>query len=441
MNNTKILCTVGPASIAEKVIRDMYDSGMNACRINLSYGNFEQYSTIIANIRKIGDIPIILDTAGPELRVLNNDAKFEKGDVLDIDVSANISHVLTKGMTLLINDGANSAKVTDVNKKKIKILMENNGILVKNRKLVVKGVNFNLPLLSEKDVEGLNFAVKKDIDFVAVSFTNSADDIKTVRDKLKNSGVKILAKIESKLGVDNFEEILKTCDGVMVARGDLGVEIASERIPLIQKMIIRKCNNAGKPVIVATQMMESMITNNTPTRAETSDVANAVIDGADTVMLSGETSIGRHPALVVKAMRKICRLVEESRITSFDIVKNMHNLITLNAFKIAEELNGKIICLTRSGYTARMISRFSKANDIIAVTENDNVKRQLMISYGVSPLMHNIGDDNDKVIRITRHCLNNKIIKKDDVIVFVAGLFLKNTTNTIIVYKAGELVA
>ncbi|MDD5054432.1 MAG: pyruvate kinase, partial [Candidatus Nanoarchaeia archaeon] len=297
-----------------------------------------------------------------------------------------------------------------------------------------------------KDLQGLKFAVKNDAGFIALSFTRSKDDVLLAKKKLKSEKVKIIAKIEDQEGVDNFDEILKVADAVMVARGDLGIEIESEKVPMIQKELIKKCNLSGKPVIVATQMMESMINNPTPTRAETSDVANAIIDGADCLMLSGETSMGKYPKQTVNAMSKICVNTEKNYVSGVRAFESsaikLEEVIAYNAYLVSKKLNAKIICLTRSGYTARMINKFRPENFIIAFTPNKSVACQLMISYGVLPIhCSEIKEYAKKEVKnITNLCIQKKLIEKKDIIVFSAGLFVKKTTNTIIAYKAKDLV-
>lgn len=440
MKKTKIICTIGPASINKGIIKRMQVNGMNAARINTSYGDYKQYDTIIRNVRSAAEMPVILDTQGPEVRILNNNAFVKKGDLIELKLSVNVYSKLKKGIKVLINDGLIEGVISKVNKSNIIVLIKSSGELVKYRNIVFKNYNLNLPVLTLKDVKSLKYAVRKKVEFIALSYTRSSKDVELVKKKLENSGVLVIAKIEDKLGVKNHKEIIKASDAVMIARGDLGVEIPSEKIPLIQKDIISECNKLGRPVIVATQMMESMITNTSPTRAETSDVANAILDGADCVMLSGETSIGKHPPLVVKTMKKICLNTERSEeMPDFEIKsKELVDNITSKAFNLSVELNARIICLTRSGYTARMISRFKPEREIIAFTKNKMVKNQLLLSFGVKPFVSSDYDNYD-VKKITTYCLKNKLIKAEDLIVFVAGLFIKNTTNTITVFKAGSM--
>ncbi|MBN1923591.1 MAG: pyruvate kinase [Nanoarchaeota archaeon] len=440
MKKTKIICTIGPASLNSNTIKRMCNNGMNACRINTSYGDFKQYDEIIKNIRSSCNLPIMLDTEGPEIRVVNDDFKFSNEDV-EIFLSVNIYKQLKPGLKIVLNDGLTTGKVVKVKSKSLIVRLYGSGQLVKNKSIVFKKTNIHLPILTRKDEEVLKYAVKKKADFISLSYTRSKEDVELVRKKLGKSGIKIIAKIENKEGSKKYKEIMRSADAVMIARGDLGVELPSEKIPLLQKQIINDCNTIGVPVIVATQMMESMISNTTPTRAETSDVANAILDGADAVMLSGETSIGSYPSLVVQKMNSICINTEKSEYKKLfeSSGYNIVDAVTSNAFKLSEEMNARIICLTRSGYTARMLSRFKPERVLIAFTNNELIARQLMISYGIKPLYYKKLDKYD-IKEATKLCLKKKLVKINDFVVFVAGLFIKNTTNTITIYNVKELI-
>ncbi|MFA5303889.1 MAG: pyruvate kinase [Candidatus Nanoarchaeia archaeon] len=446
MKKTKIVCTIGPACIDKETMKEMFLHGMNAIRINMSHGDFKQYDTIIGNIRSMCNVPIILDTVGPEVRTVNEHIVFKKGDVVSFGLSVNIFNKLHENDVFFLNDGLDEGTVKEIKGKKVFLKMKTDGELMPNRSISFRGVKLNLALLTKKDLEGIDYAIKNNVEFIALSFTKCKNDVLSIKEKLKSSSVKIIAKIENQEGVDNIDEIISVADALMVARGDLGIEIPSEKVPIIQKKIIKKCNLAGKSVIVATQMMESMINNKTPTRAETSDVANAIIDGCDSVMLSAETSIGKYPSLVVKTMSKICINTEANYSKSITGIINESNeipdVIAYNAYLVSERLNAKIICLTRSGYTARMINRFKPNNLIIAFTPNKIVANQLMISYGVIPVYYKELKEysSKEVHNITKLCLKKDFVNKNDVIVFSAGLFVKKTTNTIIAYKVKDLV-
>ncbi len=443
MKNTKIICTIGPASIKREVINELFNAGMNVARINLSHGDFKQYEVIINNVRSVGDIPIIIDTQGPEIRTINDFIEFSRGDVIKLGLSVNVFSDLSVGVKVLLNDGVDKGVITCVGDDFILVKMLTDGSIKPNRSIIFRGVNFNLPSLTKKDLLGVKFALKNNIEFIALSFTRSKSDVIALKKLLGDSGIMVIAKIENHEGVRNIDEIIDVADAIMVARGDLGVEVPSERVPIIQKRIISKCNKAGKPVIVATQMMESMIHHKSPTRAETSDVANAIIDGVDAVMLSGETSIGDYPVLVVKKVSSICRSVErfvKSRVK--EVGNSIPNNVACNAFQLSKKLGARIICLTHSGFTARLLSRFKPSN-LIAVTPNKLTYLQLMISYGVKPIFYPSMREynNGEVDDITSIVFKDGLISADDLIVFVAGLFVKCTTNTIIVFNARNLLS
>jgi pyruvate kinase len=445
MKKTKIVCTIGPACMDKKIMNNLFNYGMNAARINMSHGDFAQYDKIISNLRSVCSVPVILDTQGSEVRTVNEVIIFKKGEIISFGLSVDIFKNLKKDDILFLNDGLDEGVIVKISDKKIFLKMKNDGKLMSNKSISFKDVKLDLPLLTKKDYEGLNYAIKNNIEFVALSFTCNKKDVLFAKEKLKGSRIKIIAKIENQKGVDNIDEIILASDAVMVARGDLGIEISSEKIPLIQKEIIKKCNLAGKPVIVATQMMESMIVNKTPSRAETSDVANAIIDGTDALMLSAETSIGKYPGLVVKAMSKICINTESNYVNCFDIEnmsKKIDDVIAHNVYLVSEKLNAKIICLTRSGYTAKMINKFKPKNFLLAFTPSNIVANQLMISYGIIPIFYEKIHEFEKknVYDLTKFCLNNKLINMKDTIVFSAGLFIKKSTNTIIAYKVNELL-
>jgi pyruvate kinase len=445
MKKTKIVCTIGPACIEKDVIRELFEHGMNAARINMSHGDFSQYDKILNNLRSVCNVPVILDTQGPEARTVNERIVFKKGDIVGFGLTADVFKKLRKNDIIFLNDGVDEGAISEIIGKRVFLRMKNDGELMPNRSIYVKDADLGLPLFSKKDELGFMYALKNNIEFIALSFAGSKNDVLAAKEKLKGSNAKVIAKIENQKGVDNIDEIISAADAIMVARGDLGIETPSEKIPLIQKEIIMKCNISGKPVIVATQMMESMVNSKTPTRAETSDVANAIIDGADAVMLSAETSIGKYPALAVKAMSKICLSTEANHNSATGMENKsgeINDVIAYNVYLVSEKLDAKIVCLTRSGYTARMIGRFKPNNPIIAFTPFKIIANQLMISYGVIPIFYDkMGEyADDKVYGITKFCLKNGLINEKDTIVFSAGLFIKKSTNTMIAYKVKDLI-
>ena len=419
MRKTKIVCTLGPASRNEKTITKMLKAGMDVARINLSHGTHEYHKESIETFRRVRDsldLPaaVLLDTKGPEIRI----GKFKKkkemlsdGDTFtlttnDIDgtkeqVSVSYKQLpqqLNTGDTVLIDDGRITLQVENLTDTDIVCKVISGGEISDRKGVNIPNVHLDVPYLSETDQQDLIFAVKVDADFIAASFVRSKEDVITLRNFLDYHGgynIKIIAKIENIEGVNNFNEILSNSDGIMVARGDMGVEIEFERLPGLQKKFIRECYRAGKMVITATQMLESMIHSNTPTRAEITDVANAVFDGTSAIMLSGETAIGDHPELVVKTMAKIARQAEKDAFDldsyeNFQYLNNtadVTNAICDAACTTARDIKAKaIIAITKSGYTARKVSKFRPKEAIIATTPNEKTYHQLSLSWGVHPV-------------------------------------------------------
>ncbi|MBN2422154.1 pyruvate kinase [Candidatus Woesearchaeota archaeon] len=454
MKKTKIICTIGPASEKKSVLKKMISAGMNSARINLSHGTFEEYTKRIENIRKIKDIPIILDTKGPEIRIhTNQELNVNKGETLIVSFDKNdnyffdynFSNEINPGDELFIEDGLLRSKIIEKTKDKITIRFINSGIIKNAKGVNLPEAKLDLPILHEKDKEGIKFAIKNKIDFIALSFTRTKKDILTVREKLRNSNIGIIAKIENKQGLDNFDEILKEADGIMVARGDLGVELPSEKIPLIQKELIRKCYIKGKFVITATQMLQSMIDSATPTRAETSDVANAILDGTDTVMLSAETAIGSHPVLAVKEMARISREVENSVNVNMPLpgVLNTCQAISHSVFNLQKALEvNKIVVLTKSGYTAQLISGFRLDKEIIAITPSKRVMKKLDLYFGITPVVYSRLPEKDRVLHGAMFAFKNGLLNRNDIVLFTAGLYItgKPSTNLIEIHRISDLL-
>ncbi len=419
MRKTKIVCTLGPASNNEKVITKMLKAGMDVARINLSHGTHEQHKSTIQLFRQVRDnldIPaaVMFDTKGPEIRIgkFKNGKEFLKeGEAFTITTNAvdgsnrivsvsykDLPSQLKTGDTLLIDDGYINLKVTDLTDTDIICEVVSGGEISDKKGVNIPNVHLEIPYLSEADQKDLIFAVQQDADFIAASFVRSEEDIIKLRNFLDYHGgynIKIISKIENIEGVNNFEKILNHSDGIMVARGDMGVEIEFERLPGLQKKFIKECYRAGKMVITATQMLESMIHNTTPTRAEITDVANAVFDGTSAIMLSGETAIGNHPDLVVKTMAKIARQAEKDAFElnfyeNFQYVNNIAdvtNAICDAACTTARDIKAKaIIAVTKSGYTARKVSKFRPKEPIIATTPSEKTYHQLSLSWGVHPV-------------------------------------------------------
>ena len=474
---TKIVCTIGPASSSPEILEKLMKEGMNVARLNFSHGDHEEHLEKIKTIKKVRrklDLPIglMLDTKGPEIRLGDFSVKevFLKPDdtftltTRDIVGDQNIVSVSYKGLTndvkkgsvISIDDGLVQLEVKEiVDKTDIVCRVQNNGVLSNHKGVNLPGIKTNLPAITPKDVDDIKFGIENGIDMIAASFIRKKEDVYDIRKVLENHGgenIKIISKIESQEGVDNIDEIIEASDGIMVARGDLGVEIRTELIPLVQKEIIRKCNQAGKPVITATQMLDSMQRNPRPTRAETTDVANAIIDGSDCVMLSGETAAGKYPVEAVKTMGNICITTElsddfEERIyqTKVDSKNTITNSISRSTCTIASELNAKaILTCTSSGNTSRAISKYRPRTNIIACTTSEKVARSLSIVWGVYPIVISKAQETDELIeRAIVGALNEKLVEQGDLIVLTAGIPLgvSGTSNLIKVHIIGDILS
>ena len=453
MRKTKIIATMGPACSTEQELEKMVKSGLNVARFNMSHGDHNSHKVLIDVVKKVRDklgvsLPIVIDTRGPEIRI----RQFENGSVElrqktrfilttksvlgnEDCVAVNyrkLPQIVGKGTKILIADGLIELRVLDKNDTDILCEVVVGGKLSNNKSINIPGVKLDLPYLSDIDKGDLTFAVQQGAQFVAISFVSNANDVKTVRNYLKlidGERLKIISKIENQDGVDNIDAIIEASDGIMVARGDLGVEVPFERIPEIQKTIIRKCNEAGKLVITATEMLESMITNTRPTRAEISDVANAILDGTDAIMLSGETSVGAHPALVVSDMAKIAEMAEIGKVghidySSFEAVKgDLTASVAFGACALASASNAKaIIAVTKSGVTAMQISRFKPVAPLLGCTPDEFVFHTLGAYYGVMPIKQAKTDSIDKLLVQARSvACEAGLVKKGDLVVQTAG--------------------
>lgn len=467
MRKTKIVCTLGPSSSSEKELEAMLRAGMNVARLNFSHGDHASHKEKIETFRRVRDrlqVPaaVMLDTKGPEIRIRdfdNPDHKIElaegdhftlttrdvKGTQEEVSITyADLPAQLAPGNRILIDDGRIQLTVESTTETDIRTVVSFGGTLSKQKSINVPYVKLNMPFLSDKDKDDLRFGVEMDVDFVSASFVRCKEDVIEMRKFLDYYGghaIKIIAKIENSEGVDNFDEILANCDGIMVARGDMGVEIAFERLPGIQKRFIRKCYSAGKMVITATQMLESMIHAVTPTRAEITDVANAVFDGTSAVMLSGETAMGDHPALVVRTMAKIAEQAEADAL-DMDVYRNMAhardesdttNAICDAACTTAEDIGAKaLIAVTKSGTTARRMSKFRPRQTIVAATPERKSYHQLALSWGVVPVLARDQFDTDALFRHAIDCARQiDAVKRGDTVVISAGvpLNLEGMTN------------
>lgn len=476
LKKTKIVCTIGPSSESPEIIEDLIKNGMNVARLNFSHGTHEEHLAKMKTIRKVRrklnrPIAIMLDTKGPEIRTgnFNIDEVFLKpGDVFtlttrDVEGTEEIVSVSYEGLpndvevgsVIYIDDGLVQLEVTEIKDGTDVVCRAlNNGVLSNHKGVNLPGSKTNLPAITPKDIDDIKFGIKNDIDLIAASFVRKKEDVYEIRRILEDNGgehIKIISKIESQEGVDNIEEIIEASDGIMVARGDLGVEIRTELIPIVQKEIIRKANKAAKPVITATQMLDSMIRNPRPTRAETTDVANAIIDGTDCVMLSGETAGGKYPVEAVSTMRNICITTE----LSDDFKENIYqtnisssftttNAIAKNTCDLAETLDAKaIISCTASGNTSRVISKFKPKTNSIAATTTERVARQLSVVWGVYPIVIQDAIETDELIdRAIFGAINEGFVSEGDITVVTAGipLGISGNTNLIKVHTIGDII-
>ncbi|MCT4612206.1 MAG: pyruvate kinase [Clostridia bacterium] len=467
MIKTKIVCTIGPASEDRDVLKNIILSGMTAARINFSHGSHEEHLPKIKLIKELRSeldkpVPLILDTKGPEIRtgmMKDGNVILKRGSRVIITTEdkecteevISVSHKdlaldLKVGNKILIDDGLIELDVIDIVGNDIECIVLNEGELGSRKGVNLPDVKVSLPAITEKDIEDIKFGIEQEFDYIAASFIRTAEDVKQIKHILKENGgeyIKIISKIENREGVDNLDSILEISDGLMVARGDLGVEIPTEEVPVVQKMMIRKANEVGKPVITATQMLDSMIRNPRPTRAEATDVANAIFDGTDAVMLSGETAKGDYPIQAVKTMAAIARKAEttELHLSKCDIAHkiNITHAIGKAATKAASDLNAKaILTVTKSGTTSRIISKYRPACPIVAFTNDEHVCRQLNLVWGCRPNLIEIDEAFEeffeKAVDRSKHL---GLIADEDLIVLTAGVPLatEGTTNLMEIKK------
>lgn len=472
---TKIVCTMGPATNDDSVLRELMISGMNVARLNFSHGDHEYHLSNMNRIRSISaelgkPVAIMLDTRGPEIRLElfeNHKVELKKGQTFTLcmeSISGNEERAsitykdlpgdVREGTTILIDDGLVSMTVRSVNPQEIVCVVNNDGVVSDRKGINVPDVDLSMPYLSQKDREDIAFGVRNGIDFVAASFARTAEDILEVRRLFSQEGrtnVNIIAKIENMQGVQNIDEILRVSDGIMVARGDLGVEIPLEQVPVIQKMLIRKAYSMGKPVITATQMLDSMMKNPRPTRAESTDVANAIYDGTSAIMLSGETAAGAYPIEAVRTMARIA-LSAESDINYAKRFKeredegtpDVTNAISHATCTSAQDLGAAaIITVSKSGRTAKMISKYRPSCPIICCTTDETVCRQLNLSWGVTPLMIEEADNTDDLFeRAVQAGEDAGLLRDGELVVMTAGvpLGVSGTTNLMKVHVVGHIL-
>lgn len=475
MRMTKIICTLGPATESDKTLKRLFENGMNVARLNFSHGTYESHLENIKKFKRIRaelNIPaaLMLDTKGPEIRIanLNKDhIKLKAGDLFTLtsdnvegnekSVSVtykNLAKDVSRGDSILLDDGLIELKVLKIKDPEIECEIINDGILKNNKGINVPNVSISLPYISEKDRKDILFAIENDIDLIAASFTRNADCIKELKnllDENNGSDIKVIAKIENREGVDNIDDIIRISDGIMVARGDMGVEIQFEELPSLQKEIIKKCNIAGKPVIIATQMLESMITNPRPTRAEISDVANGVYDGASAMMLSGETAVGDFPVETLLTMSRIAVKTENDidyirrfKNAYVTVSKNVTNAISHATCTTAHILGASaIISVTKSGYTAKVVSKYRPACPIIAATVSEKVFNQLALSWGIFPVLADFKETTDEVFeQAIEKASETDMLKNGDLVVITGGMpvGVSGTTNALKVQIIGDVL-
>ncbi|MEC0211135.1 pyruvate kinase [Paenibacillus ehimensis] len=477
MRKTKIVCTIGPVSESLDMFKKLINAGMNVARLNFSHGDFEEHGNRIKNVRQacqeLGkSVAILLDTKGPEIRTgkLKDDQKVELlqdnlitltteeilGDAERVSITYRDLYKDVKiGSTILIDDGLIGLTVEDIRGTDIVCRIKNGGLLGGKKGVNVPGVKINLPGITEKDANDIIFGIQQGVDFIAASFVRKASDVLEIReilDRHNATHIQIISKIENQEGVENLDEILEVSDGLMVARGDLGVEIPAEDVPIVQKAMIKKCNQVGKPVITATMMLDSMQRNPRPTRAEASDVANAIFDGTDAVMLSGETAAGKYPVESVQTMARIAERAEaaleyreifirQSNAQQTTVTEAISQAVANSAL----DLNAKaILTSTESGYTARMVSKYRPKAPIIAVTPNDRVLRRLSLVWGVIPVK---GETCTSTDQLFEHAVDASVkaglVSLGDLVVITAGVPVgrSGTTNLIKVHQIGEMIA
>jgi pyruvate kinase len=471
---TKIICTIGPAVASYESILQLIDAGMNVARLNFSHGTYEEHAKMIrflksARAERKMPLAIMLDTKGPEIRLgAVKDGQFSvqagqrvplvKREVLGgpggVQVMPSlVIDALDVGTRVLIDDGYIIAHVVEKTQEGVIVEIENPGWIKSEKGVNVPGVDIDLPAMTEQDVEDIAFGCKEDVDIIAASFIRSSEHVQEIKNlllKQNKSEILVIAKIENSLGVQNFEGIVQVADGIMVARGDLGVELPLKDVPRLQKMMIRKCYLAGKPVITATQMLESMIKSPRPTRAEVSDVANAVYDGTSAVMLSGETAVGLYPIETVKMMKSIVDEAEKdfnyqdffNRDAAMGF-NDVSNSVALASVKTAYSVRAKgIFCFTNSGFTARLVSRFRPAMPIVALTPHLKIYHQMALNWGVIAAMPAAAKSVQEAIAITSSfALQQGIVNGGDVIVVTAGapFGVSGTTNMMLVESVGAI--
>jgi len=463
-NKTKIVCTMGPSCNDIEIIKDMMRAGMNVARFNMSHGTHESHKAQMDLVKQaryeLGlPVAIMVDTKGPEIRIRQFEngkvilkpeqsfaltTEYVMGDETIVSVTYDkLPTIVKEGTKILLNDGLIELSVVSVKENIIHTVVLVGGELSNNKSINIPSVELNMNYLSDIDKRDIEFDIKQEVDCYSISFVNSAQDVNDVREFFKSHGVEkpfIISKIESAKGVERMDEIILASDGIMVARGDMGVEIAFEKLPYVQKQIISKCNKLGKLTITATQMLESMVTNTRPTRAEISDVANAIYDGTCAIMLSGETSAGKHPVLTVQTMRKIANesennYIKKDWVTDFSSVNNVTGGIGYAACGLASSLNASaIIVTTYSGGSAQSICRFKPKSTIVALTPNIDVYYKLGMFWGVQPLIDKTFYSTDELLKSARDKSKQyNYVKTGDIVIQTAGIVTNGTGSDMLV--------
>ncbi|MFD1422652.1 pyruvate kinase [Laceyella tengchongensis] len=475
LRKTKIVCTIGPASEDVATLKKLIANGMNVARLNFSHGSYEEHGKRIENIRQAAaelgqTVAILLDTKGPEIRTGElKDPSVEliageqiiltteqiEGDAKRISISyAGLAADVHPGSIILIDDGLIGLRVESVEGTEITCTILNGGTLKSRKGVNVPGVKINLPGITEKDAADIRFGIEQKVDFIAASFVRKPQDVLEIREILEEHGadIQIISKIENQEGIDNLDGILEVSDGLMVARGDLGVEIPVEEVPVVQKEAIRKCNQLGKPVITATQMLDSMQRNPRPTRAEASDVANAILDGTDAIMLSGETAAGKYPVEAVSTMARIAVRTEATLRYEENFKQKMREIdytitesLSQAVVHTAQMLNcAAVLTPTESGFTARMVSKYRPQAPIVAITRNPDVARKLALVWGVYPLLGTRANTTDEMFHSTiATALEHGFVNQGDLVVITAGVPVgkSGTTNLMKVHVIGGFLA
>ena len=474
MRKTKIICTLGPSTDDDNILRALMENGMDVARFNFSHGSHQDHKTRKKKIKKLREelnLPVaaLLDTKGPEVRVRNfteGKVTVENGNTFTLTTRevegtkdivsityAGLPADVSAGTRILIDDGLIDLKVTAIeNGTDIVCEVINGGVISNHKGVNIPGVDLSMPYLSDVDKEDILFGIQQGFDFIAASFVRTASDILQIKRFLEENGcysINIIAKIENMQGVEHIDEIIQVSDGIMVARGDMGVEIPNEDVPVMQKMIIKKVYNAGKQVITATQMLDSMVKNPRPTRAETADVANAIYDGTSAIMLSGETAAGLYPVESLKTMVRIAVRTEadidyKKRFFSLSRKANpdITDAISHATCTTAHDLNARaIITVSKSGRTARMVSKYRPACDIFGCTTQENIRRQLNLSWGITPILIQEEQDTFDLFENAIQVIQDiGLLKQDDLTVITAGvpLGISGTTNMIKVHTVGR---